>query len=81
MTVADCVFRPVGSLAPNTVLTLYCIWFSNVLVLNVPDEDYYRNVPDEDYPRNASCALNLISTFFFFFFFFFLQKSMKHPLP
>ena len=32
------------------------IWFSNILVLSVPDEDY---------SRNASCALNLISTFLF----------------
>ena len=30
------------------------IWFSNLLILSVPDEGY---------SRNASCALNLISTF------------------
>ena len=34
------------------------IWLSNLSILSIPDEGYFRNV---------SCALNLISMLFFFF--------------
>ena len=47
------LFRPFDLLLPN-ILQLFV--FSNISILSVSDEGYYRNV---------SCALNLISTFFF----------------
>ena len=37
------------------------IWFSNLLILRVPDEGY---------SRSALCALNLISTFYYRFFYY-----------
>ena len=37
------------------------IWFSNLLILRVPDKGY---------SRNALCALNLISTFYYRFFYY-----------
>jgi len=44
------------------------IWFSNLSILNVPDEDY---------SRNASCTLNMISTFLLYWMSF-VVADPKH---
>ena len=45
--------KRVYELCISCLYTLYVIWLSNILALNVPEEGYSRDVPEEGYSRDV----------------------------
>ena len=45
--------KRVYELCISYLYTMYVIWLSNIVALNVSEEGYSRDVPEEGYSRNA----------------------------